>query len=483
MRARIEGQTMGRKATNTIEFNYQQTDKIARQAKRRPRREWRISGVDGLVLVTQPTGTATWYYFYRDKATGKTEKHRIGEYVPETEWKRHREAAKRDPHAPPILTLAEARRVAEEQRHAVQDGSSPVALKRARANAMTFRQLAERFLEEAPHLAIKTRRAYRYALEKDAYPAIGAMPAADVTPDHVLGVCQTIEAREIVTLVNGKRIKRSPRVQSQHTKSAIGGVFRWAKSEGLGNVKTNPARDVAPRIGITKRTRTPTDDELKARWAATEDKDSQLSQAMRTIIQLAILTAQRRDEVAGAHKSELSGLDTDNPVWKIPGDQVHRGLVIRGRTKNGVEQTVYLSKQAAELFRKAVKLSEDKEFVFPADLSRVKIGRTPRTGHVNGESVSRAMGRLRSDNGLADLTIHDMRRAASTWLKNQGISKDVRDLALNHLGQSVDERHYSAEARMETQVKAAFQAWADHVSVLIGQPAQASNVIPMPARA
>jgi len=35
----------------------------------------------------------------------------------------------------------------------------------------------------------------------------------------------------------------------------------------------------------------------------------------------------------------------------------------------------------------------------------------------------------------------------------------------------------------ETQVKAAFQAWADHVSVLIGQPAQASNVIPMPARA
>ena len=36
---------------------------------------------------------------------------------------------------------------------------------------------------------------------------------------------------------------------------------------------------------------------------------------------------------------------------------------------------------------------------------------------------------------------------------------------------------------METQVKAAFQAWADHVSVLIGQPAQAPNVIPMPARA
>jgi len=57
----------------------------------------------------------------------------------------------------------------------------------------------------------------------------------------------------------------------------------------------------------------------------------------------------------------------------------------------------------------------------------------------------------------------------------------IRNLALNHLDQSVDERHYSAEARMETQVKAAFQAWADHVSVVIGQPAQASNVIQLAA--
>jgi hypothetical protein len=34
---------------------------------------------------------------------------------------------------------------------------------------------------------------------------------------------------------------------------------------------------------------------------------------------------------------------------------------------------------------------------------------------------------------------------------------------------------------MEPQVRAAFQAWADHVSVVIGQPAQASNVIPIAA--
>jgi integrase len=347
------------------------------------------------------------------------------------------------------------------------------------------------------------------------------MPAANVTPEHVRAICTTIEDREIVTLVNGRKMKRNPRIQSQRTKTTIGGVFRWAINEGLGNVKTNPASAVAPRAGKTKRTRTPTDDELTALWAAVENKASRLTQPMRLIIQLSILTAQRRDEVAGARKSELRGLDTDNPMWIIPGDESHRGLIVEGRTKNGREQNVHLSKQAASLFRKAVELSTDKEYVFPADIKRVKIGRKPRTPHINGDSVTMAVrrirlrpitdaqnavaiaekavkaaersrgdvtaarkaledarARLKEAKPIADFTIHDTRRAMSTWLKNQGVSREVRDLVLNHLDQSVDERHYSAEARMESQVKAAFQAWADHVSVVIGQPAQASNVVP-----
>ena len=71
-------------------------------------------------------------------------------------------------------------------------------------------------------------------------------------------------------------------------------------------------------------------------------------------MQLAILTAQRRTEVAGARLSELQGLDTSNPVWVIPGDVNKRGKIIEGRTKNGREQKVPLSSEAAALFRKAI---------------------------------------------------------------------------------------------------------------------------------
>jgi integrase len=88
-----------------------------------------------------------------------------------------------------------------------------------------------------------------------------------------------------------------------------------------------------------------------------------------------------------------------------------------------------------------------------------------------------AMRRLRTTMGIKDISIHDMRRAVSNWLKDQGVSREVRDLILNHKDPSVTEAHYSNTARMERQVRAALQAWADHVWALTGQNASASNVV------
>lgn len=83
-------------------------------------------------------------------------------------------------------------------------------------------------------------------------------------------------------------------------------------------------------------------------------------------------------------------------------------------------------------------------------------------------SVTMAMRRLRAIAGVDDVSVHDMRRAISNWMKDQGIGREVRDLALNHLDASVDARHYSGSARMEKQVRAAMQAWGDHLSQIIG---------------
>ncbi len=186
--------------------------------------------------------------------------------------------------------------------------------------------------------------------------------------------------------------------------------------------------------------------------------------------------------MCGARISELQ-LEGDAPVWIIPGDVNKRGRIIEGRTKNGREQHVPLSSQAQQLWSEAVKSCGNGEFVFPADLSKVKIGKEPRTPHVNPDSVTMAMRRLREVAGVEDVSIHDMRRAISNWLKDQGVSREVRDLVLNHKDPSVTESSHSQASRMGKQVKQAMDAWAAHVWELTGQGISASNVLVMPKRA
>ena len=417
-----------------IAFNDQAVRKAIKDGEGKSRGEWRIAGVDRLVLMTHPTGAGTFFVFYT-ATSGQRRKLKLGEYHPDA------------------FTLREARTRALDALAAINRGLDPVAEAEARANEMTFKELAEKFLTENPDIATTTRRVYRYCLEKDAYPD---------------DICKRIEAS-------------GARVQSERTKTTIGGIYRWAMRQRL--VKANPCAGIGRRSPKVARTRTPSDAELATLWAAVEGQSGKPSQSMRLIIQLAILTGQRRTEVAGAHRSELHGLETDLPTWVIPGDENNRGKIIEGRTKNGREQHVPLSRQSTELFGKALALSKDKEFVFPADISKVKIGQAPRTAHINGDSVTMAVRRLRATAGVGDISIHDMRRAISNWLKNEGFSREVRDLILNHKDPSVTEAHYSSTARMEKQVRAALQAWADHIWKITGQSEQALNVLPMPSRA
>ena len=233
---------------------------------------------------------------------------------------------------------------------------------------------------------------------------------------------------------------------------------------------TNPCDGIGRRSITVARTRNPSSDELAALWHTAATPKGKLSLSVSLIIRLAILTGQRRDEIAGCRTVELVGLETASPLWIIPGDTNRRGKIIEGRTKNGREQRLPLSRQAVALFNEALAhCSQGSDFLFPADLTKIKTGRSPRAPHIHGESVTMAMRRLRTVAGVDDVSVHDMRRAISNWMKDQGIGREVRDLALNHLDGSVDARHYSGSARMEVQVRAAMQAWGDHVSQIIGE--------------
>lgn len=437
---------MGRKATNSITFNELAIRRVVKEAmEAEAEREFRFDGMPGLVLSVYRGGGAAWRYFYVN-SRGQRRKYRLGDYA--------------------TMSLGEARIAYNEAFKLVDAGKDPVGEALDRKTSETFRQLAEAFLESGK-LADSTRIAYEFALKSAVYPVIGDLPAVAVTENDVFAIIRKIEAGGAKT-------------HADRVKSMIGGVYRWASQQRRVPLKFSPARGIEKRAEASKRTRTPTSEEIAELWATLESDDAagKLSKQMRLLIKLVVLTGQRRSEIAGARLAEFDGEFTR---WVIPGDETRRGKLIQGRTKNGLTQVVPLSRQAADLWREAIALGEPgREYVFPADLSKLKVGATPRLPHIHGESVTKALVRLR---GEADYSIHDMRRAVSSWLKTNGFSRDVRDAVLNHKDPSVTGAHYDVGADMERQVRVALQAWADHVWAVTGkaEPRETARVVALRA--
>jgi Arm DNA-binding domain len=105
---------MGRKATNILAFN--DLKKVIKEARDQPQREYRIEGVNRLVLVTQPTGAGSFFVFYTS-ADGQRRKLKLGQYNPDH------------------YTLHEARVAATDALAIINRGADPVAEAEAKAKS------------------------------------------------------------------------------------------------------------------------------------------------------------------------------------------------------------------------------------------------------------------------------------------------------------------------------------------------------------
>lgn len=255
---------MPRQSINAIAATTEAVKKKIKEGKGLPPKEWRVAGHTGLVLVTRPTGAGVFFLIYRPHIGGKQRKFRIGAFGP--------------------TTLADATAKALGARAEISQGKSPADDRARQRASLTFKEVAEKFISAEGPLKANTRQTYRWTLDRDVYPAFGDKPATAITADDVHNVCVKIKARGSDT-------------QAQRTKTTIGGVFAWGKRERF--VTENPARAVANQQSRRSvRTCTPSDDELTSLWQSL-DKPSRLTLAMKLIIRLAILTGQRRSEVAG----------------------------------------------------------------------------------------------------------------------------------------------------------------------------------------
>ena len=182
---------------------------------------------------------------------------------------------------------------------------------------------------------------------------------------------------------------------------------------------SNPMPDLIPPRVPAQRDRVLTDMELRAIWCSCA-----VMPLWGDFYRLLILTAQRRNEVAGIQYSEVLG-----NLWTIPGE----------RTKNGKTHLVHLSSAAMEL------ISSKPLF----------IGRG-----VSG--YSKAKRKLDTLSGIDNYRIHDFRRTAATGMQRLGVEPHVVELILNHTNGSVYQRFEYLEAR-----RAALELWAAHLKDIL----------------
>ncbi len=123
--------------------------------------------------------------------------------------------------SPPVVTLAEARDLALDNKRAAYRGRDPVAEKRAARAALTFEQAARKaHVELAPTFKNpKDAKAFLASLETHAFPRFGAKKVAAVT---------SADMRQAVLAVREKTPEQARKLALRAS-----AVFKWAIAEHL----------------------------------------------------------------------------------------------------------------------------------------------------------------------------------------------------------------------------------------------------------
>lgn len=392
----------------------------------------------GLTLRVTPAGVRSWSFRFRDPESNRVTRATIGVY--------------------PDVGLAAARQQADELRRGVRrDKINPVqAKKQAKKDAetKTFAALADLYLEKHARPKKRTADADERNLRLHVLPVWGKRRF------------DRLSRSDVVELLDGMASAGKP-IQANRVAALISKVFNFALNRDL--VAVNPAARIdRPGVERAKR-RVLSDAELALFWKRIIHKP--VSRPVGLALRLCLLTATRAGEVAGLARSELQGLDTDEPLWLLPPE----------RAKNNREFAIPLSPLAVETIREALALVEDDEqFVFPSP----SVKHSPITGHSLAVAMARFARELPEGDPLADgwraeaPTPHDLRRTAATRMSSAAISSDDVSACLNHVRRDVTGRHYDLYDRLP-QKRAAFAELAAIVEKVINAP---SNVVAMPGR-
>jgi len=309
----------------------------------------------------------------------------------------------------PLVSLAEARNKAFDNRRWARAGGDPLADKH-KAKVPTFREAA-RIVFEANKPRWRSEqhtKGWLQILERHAMPHLSDMPVDRIGREDVL---------RILTPLWGTRMETARRVRQR-----VRVVLRWAQAHGF--VTENAAGEAIdgalPAMpAVKEHFRALPYREVPDALRIVEESGASL--AARLCFRFLVLTAARSGEVRSAVWNEI---DFDAREWRIPG----------ARMKSGTEHRVPLSQAALTVLEQARTLDDGSGVVFPSPLKR-------------GCPLSdMAMTKLLRDNKLADrATVHGFRSSFRDWCAETGKPRELAEAALAHTVGGVEGAYFRSD--------------------------------------
>ena len=253
-------------------------------------------------------------------------------------------------------------------------------------------------------------------------------------------------------------------IQANRVLAAVRKLLNWSLDRGM--IETSPVIRIERPSAEHDRDRVLSADELRLVWRAA----GAIGFPYGAIVQMLILTLQRRNEVAHATWQEFGDLAA--AVWQLPAD----------RTKNGEPNDIPLSEQGLAVIQGLPRLSKS-GLVFSAS-ETLPSGFTHAKKRLDKAIVAvlkrEAVGRGDDPEEVRPLphwTFHDLRRTGATRMaEDLGIAPHVVEAILNHLTGTIRgvAKVYN-RATFTRPKKHALDAWGAYVEGLAAGPAD-SNV-------
>ena len=344
----------------------------------------------------------------------------------------------------PTLTLLEAREKARETCLELSKGLDPGVLVAQRMNKLsliekeTFGSQTDEFLKKyvIPKLRTRMLEGYVFALKGKYTNSWTAIPVSALGKGQILDLIEGLEAE-------GKHAMARQILAYLHK------FFSWCVARDI--LVVNPCSHVKVSVTQKPRERVLSLSELQR----VLDAAGKLGGPGGGLVMLLLLTGQRRGKTSAMRWQDLEGLDSANPIWRIPSSI----------TKNKRPHSVHLSERAIQVIR-AQNRRLDCQFVFSnagkqlSDFSGIKSAVEAKLALVSG-SLSEPW------------TVHDLRRSLVTGMNEMGIAPPhVIEAIVNHVsGHRSGIAGVYNRATYAAERARALQEWATYVS-----GAGASNV-------